>query len=87
MVEAIRGGHMAAARIKDELEQLREELTTLAAESEESRRERAERREATIARYQAFGDSVQKHAKQIAPLVLIGAVVLGILVGRHLTKK
>jgi len=78
---------MAAARIKDELEQLRQELTTLAAESEEARHERGERREATIARYRAFGDSVQKHAKQIAPLVLIGAVVLGILVGRHLTKK
>ena len=78
---------MTAARVRDELDQLREELTTLATESEEARRERAERREATIARYQAFGDSVQKHAKQIAPLVLIGAVVLGILVGRHLTKK
>ena len=78
---------MAAAKLKDELEQLRQELTTLTAESEESRQRRAERRDATIARYQAFGDSVQKHAKQITPFVLLAAVGLGILVGRHLTKK
>jgi DNA-binding protein H-NS len=78
---------MAAAKMKDELEQLRQELNTLAAESEEARRRRAERRDAAIERYRAIGDSVQKHAKQITPLVLLGAVVLGILVGRHLAKK
>ena len=78
---------MAAARMKDELEQLRQELSTLAAESEEARRRRMERRDATIARYRAFGDSVQKHARQITPFVLLAAVGLGILVGRYLTKK
>jgi hypothetical protein len=78
---------MPAAKMKDELEQLRQELNTLAAESEEARRRRAERRDAAIERYRAIGDSVQKHAKQITPLVLLGAVVLGILVGRHLAKK
>ena len=78
---------MAAARMKDELEQLRQELNTLAAESEEARRRRAEKREAAIARYRAVGDSVQKHARQITPLVLLAAVGLGVLVGRHLMKK
>jgi hypothetical protein len=78
---------MAAARMKDELEQLRQELATLAAKSEEARRERLDRREATIARWQAIGDSVQKHARQITPLVLVGAVVLGVLVGRRFTRK
>ena len=78
---------MAAARLKDELEQLQQELTTLTEESEEARRRRAEGREAAIARWQAIGDSVQKHAKQITPLVLVGAVVLGVLVGRRLARK
>ena len=78
---------MAAARMKDELEQLRQELNTLAAESEEARLRRAEKREAAIARYRAIGDSVQKHARQITPLVLLAAVGLGVLVGRHLMKK
>ena len=78
---------MTAAGIRDELEQLREELTTISAESEEARRRRADQREATIARWQGIGDSVQKHARQITPLVLVGAVVLGIIVGRHLAKR
>jgi predicted nucleic acid-binding Zn-ribbon protein len=78
---------MAAAKLKDELEQLQQELTTLTEESEEARRRRAERRDAAIGRWQAIGDSVQKHAKQITPLVLIGAVVLGVLVGRRLAGK
>ena len=64
---------MAAARLKDELEQLQQELTTLTAESDEARRRRAERREAAIARWQKIGDSVQRHARQITPLVLVGA--------------
>jgi hypothetical protein len=78
---------MTAAKLKDELEQLQQELTTLTEESEEARRRRAERREAAIARWQTIGDSVQKHARQITPLVLIGAVVLGVLVGRRLARK
>jgi hypothetical protein len=78
---------MAAARLKDELEQLQQELTAHTAESEEARRRRAERRDAAVARWQAIGDSVKKHAKQITPLVLVGAVVLGVLVGRRLTRK
>jgi hypothetical protein len=78
---------MAAARLKDELEQLQQDLTTLTAESEEARRRRAERRDAAVARWQAIGDSVHKHAKQITPLVLVGAVVLGVFVGRRLTRK
>ena len=78
---------MAAAKMKDELDQLRQELTTLVEESDEARQRRAERRDAAIARYQTFGDTVQKNVKKIAPLVLLGAVVVGILVGRHLTKK
>ena len=78
---------MAAAKLKDELEQLRQELATLTAESEEARQQRSERRDAAIARYQAFGDSIQKNVKKIAPFVLLAAVGLGILVGRHLTKK
>ena len=78
---------MAAARLKDELEQLRQELSTLSTESEEARRRRAERRDAAIARWQAIGDSMQKHARQITPVVLLGAVVLGLLVGRHLSKR
>jgi hypothetical protein len=78
---------MAAARLKDELEQLQQELTTLTLESDEARRRRAERRDATVARWQAVGDSVHKRAKQITPLVLLGAVVLGVLVGRRFTRK
>jgi hypothetical protein len=78
---------MAAARMKDELEQLRQELTTIAEESEEARRRRSERRQATIARWQTIGGSVQKHARQITPLVLVGAVILGVLVGRRLARK
>lgn len=78
---------MAAARLRDELKQLRQELSALSEESEEARRRRAERREAAIARWQAIGDSMQKHARQITPIVLLGAVVLGLLVGRHLSKK
>jgi hypothetical protein len=78
---------MAAAKLKDELDQLRQELTTLAAESDEARRRREERRDAVIVRWQSIGDSVQKHAKQITPLVLVGAVVLGVFVGRRLAKK
>lgn len=78
---------MTAARVRDELEELREELNILAAESEEARRRRAERRHATIARWQTIGDSVQKHVRQITPLVLVGAVVLGVLVGRRLARK
>ena len=78
---------MAAAKLKDELEQLRQELSILAEESEEARRRRADRREAAIARWQGIGDSVQKHTRQITPLVLIGAVVLGVLVGRRLARK
>lgn len=78
---------MTAARIRDELEELRQELTTLAAESEEARLRRAERRHATIARWQTIGDSVQKHVRQITPLVLVGAVVLGVLLGRRLARK
>ena len=78
---------MTAARIRNELEQLREELTAIAAESDEARRQRAQRREAAIARWQTIGDSVQRHARQITPLVLVGAVVLGILVGRRLARK
>ncbi len=78
---------MAAARLKDELEQLRQELTTLAEQSEEARQRRAARRQATIARWQGIGDSVKRHARQITPLVLVGAVVLGVLVGRRLARK
>ena len=78
---------MTAARMKDELDQRREELTTIAADSEEARRQRAERREAAIARYTEIGDSVRRHTKQITPLVLLAAVALGVLVGRHLMKK
>jgi len=78
---------MTAARIRDELEQLREEITTIAAESDEARQQRAQRREAAIARYRAIGDSVQRHTRQITPLVLLAAVGLGVLVGRQLTKK
>ena len=78
---------MAAAKLKDELDQLRQELNTLAEESEEARRRRAEKRHAAIARWQTIGDSVQKHVRQITPLVLVGAVVLGVLVGRRLARK
>jgi len=78
---------MTAARIRDELEQLREELTTIAAESDEARRQRAQRREAAIARYQSIGDSVRRHTRQITPLVLLAAVGLGVLVGKKLAKK
>ena len=34
-----------------------------------------------------IGDSMQKHTRQITPLVLVGAVVLGVLVGRRLARK
>ena len=78
---------MTGARLKDELDQLREELATIAEESDEARRLRAERREAAIARYQAIGNSVRRHTKQITPLVLLAAVCLGVLVGRQLTRK
>jgi hypothetical protein len=73
--------------LKDELVELQQELATLTEESEEARRRRAERRDAVVARWQAIGDSVQKHAKQITPLVLVGAIVLGVLVGRRLARK
>jgi hypothetical protein len=78
---------MAAAKMKDELEQLRHELTTLAEQSAEARQRRAEQRQATIARWQGIGDSVKRHARQITPLVLVGALVLGVLVGRRLIRK
>lgn len=78
---------MTAERMKDELDQLREELATLAEESDEARRQRAERREAAIAHYTAIGDSVRRRARQITPLVLLAAVGLGIIVGRQLTRK
>jgi dynactin complex subunit len=78
---------MTAARLKDELDQLREELTQLAAESDEARRQRAERREAVIERYLALSDSVKRHTRQITPFVLLAAIALGALVGRHLMRK
>ena len=78
---------MTAARTKDELEQLRDELTTIAERSDEARRTRAERREATIARYRAIGESVQRHAKNATPLLLLAAFGLGFLVCRHLGQK
>mgnify|MGYP001547980517 CR=1 FL=1 len=82
-----KGEHMTAARMRDELEELRKELTTMTEESDEARSQREQRQEAAIARWQGIGDSVQKLARQITPLVLVGAVVLGILVGRLLAKK
>jgi hypothetical protein len=82
-----RGSIMTAARTRDELEQLREELKTIAEKSDEARRERADRREATIARYRAIGDSVAHHARQAKPLLLLAAFGLGVLIGRALLKK
>ena len=38
-------------------------------------------------RYQAVGDSIGRRAKQITPLVLLAAVAIGIVVGRHLMKN
>jgi septal ring factor EnvC (AmiA/AmiB activator) len=87
MSAGAKGEHMTAAKMKDELDQLREELTTLAAESDEARRQRAERREAVVERYLALSDSLKRHTKQITPFILLAAVGLGILVGRHLMKK
>ena len=78
---------MTAARTKDELQQLHDEMTTIAEKSDEARRQRVERREATIARYRAIGDSVQRHAKNATPLLLLGAFGLGFLVCRHLNEK
>ena len=78
---------MTAARIRDELEQLREEITTIAAESDEARLQRAQRRESAIARYRAIGDSVRRHTRQITPVVLLVAVGLGVLIGKRLAKK
>ena len=68
-------------------QRVREELTTLAAESDEARRQRAERREAVVERYLALSDSLKRHTKQITPFVLLAAIALGVLVGRHLMKK
>ena len=78
---------MAASRLQVELEQLRDELTTIAAESETARLERMERRNAAIARYRAIGDSVKRNTRQITPFVLLAAVGLGVLVGRQLSRK
>ena len=78
---------MTAARTRDELEQLREELRVIAEKGDEARRERADRREAAIARYRAIGDSVQRHARQAKPLLLLAALGLGVLIGRWLTEK
>ena len=78
---------MTAARTKDELQQLRDELATISEKSDEARRQRAERREATIARYRAIGESVQRHAKHATPLLLLAAFGLGFLVCRHLNEK
>lgn len=78
---------MTAARTRDELEQLREELREIAEKSDEARRQRADRRDAVIARYRAIGDSVQRHAKQAKPLLLLAALGLGVLIGRTLLKK
>jgi hypothetical protein len=82
-----RGKKMAAARTRDELEELREELRTIAAKSDEARQDRADRREAAITRYRAIGDSVQRHARQAKPLLLLAALGLGVFIGRLLTKK
>ena len=78
---------MTAARMKDDLDQLREELKELAAESDKARRQRAERREAVVERYLDLSDSVKRHARQITPFVLLAAIALGVLVGRHLMRK
>lgn len=78
---------MTAARTRDELEQLREELKAISEKSDEARRERADRRDAVIARYRAIGDSVQRHARQAKPLLLLAALALGVLIGRQLTGK
>jgi len=81
------GKNMTAARTRDELEQLREELKAISEKSDEARRERADRRDAVIARYRAIGDSVQRHARQAKPLLLLAALALGVLIGRQLTGK
>lgn len=78
---------MAAARTRDELEQLREELREIAEKSDEARRERADRREAVIARYRAIGDSVQHRARQAKPFLILAAFGLGVLIGRLLTDR
>jgi hypothetical protein len=82
-----RGKSMTAARTRDELEKLREELTTIAAKSDEARREREDRREAAIARYRAIGDSVQRHARQAKPFLILAAFGLGVFIGRLLIEK
>ena len=78
---------MTAARTRDELEQLREELKTIAEKSDEARQERAELREAAIARYRAIGDSVQRHARQAKPFLILAAFGLGVFIGRLLIEK
>jgi hypothetical protein len=78
---------MAASRLKVELEELQQQLAALVEESEEARQQRAARRQAAIDRYQAIGDSIGRRAKQVTPLVLLAAVALGIVVGRHLIKN
>ena len=78
---------MAASRLKDELEELQQQLTALAEASEQARQQRTERRQAVMDRYQAVGDSIGRRAKQITPLVLLAAVAIGIVVGRHLMKN
>jgi hypothetical protein len=82
-----RGKNMTAARTRDELEQLRKELREIAEKSDEARQQRADRREAVIARYRAIGDSVRRHARQAKPLLLLAALGLGVLIGRQLTGK
>jgi hypothetical protein len=82
-----RGKNMTAARTRDELEQLREELREIAEKSDEARRQRADRRAAVIARYRAIGDSVQRRARQAKPFLLLAAFGLGVLIGRLLTDK
>jgi hypothetical protein len=78
---------MAGSRLKDELDELQQQLTALVEESEEARQQRAARRQAAVDRYQAIGDSIGRRAKQITPLVLLAAVAVGIVVGRHLMKN
>ena len=78
---------MTAAGTRDELEELREELRTIAEKSDEARRDRADRREAAIARYRAIGDSVAYHARRTKPLLILAAFGLGVFVGRLLIKK
>lgn len=78
---------MTTARTQNELKQLREELEAISERNEEARQRRAERRDATIARYRAIGDSIQRHAKHASPLLLLAAFGLGFLVCRHLGDK